>query len=139
MARAIGADLERYLKNTATDDQSDGAIANKILRKFGLVVARSTYRKVGRRRMWSYTVSAPMLWRDLSEARAMALRGVTDLLEDSFNKSVTPPPGNIPPDDWRELVGMANWAKQQGAAALADFRNTISAQFTPDVWAALAA
>jgi hypothetical protein len=111
MARALGDDLYRYLRIVASDGHSDQAIAHKILRKFGLTVARSTYRKHGRTRQWSYTVAAPPLWQALVDARQIALdalrgkahSGVTDLLEESFNKSVTPPPGTIPPDTWLEL------------------------------------
>lgn len=145
MARAVGDDLYRYLRIVAGDDHSDQAIAHKILRKFGLTVARSTYRKVGRARQWAYTVTAPPLWQPLVEARQKALEalqakastGVTDLLEGQFNKSVTAPPGDIDPDTWRELREWSAAAVQDGLAAMTALKDMVTTGFGPDTWAAL--
>ncbi|MGF1519872.1 MAG: hypothetical protein ACFCVB_19000 [Nodosilinea sp.] len=144
MVRVIGADLYRYLRIVATDDQSDQAITHKILRKFGLTLTRSTYRKVGRKRQWSYTVTAPPLWRPLIEARQKALealqgkesRGVTDLLEEPFNKSVTAPPGLSPVSpDILDLADLIAAAKQAGAEAIHQLRQSIK-PICPDLWRA---
>ena len=148
MARAVGEDLYRYLRITATDDQSDQAIAHKILRKFGLTLTRSTYRMVGRKRQWSYTVSAPPLWQPLVDARNCALElqalqsrasgGVTDLLEGVFNKSVTPPPGPLAnPLDVRDLAGLIAAARLAGADVLHRLRQVIK-PLHPDTWRAAA-
>jgi hypothetical protein len=142
MARAVGDDLYRYLRITAGDDQSDQAIAHKILRKFGLCLERTTYRTVGRKRQWCYAVTAPPLWRPLVEARQKAIEalqakahsGVTDLLEERSNKSVTATSGNLPPGALAELLEMVRWAKSQGAAAVADLKSTIAAQFGSESW-----
>ena len=145
MARALGDDLYRYLRIVAGIDHSDQAIAHKIMRKFGLTVARTTYRKVGGTRQWSYTVTAPPLWQALVDARQIALdalrgkahSGVTDLLEDPFNKTVTPPPGHIPPDTWQELREWAAAAVKDGLDAITALKDLVIAGFGPDVWAAL--
>ena len=145
MARALGDDLYRYLRIVAGDRHSDQAIAHKILRKFGLNVARSTYRKVGRTRQWAYTVKAPPLWQALVDARQIALdalrgkahSGVTDLLADPFNKTVTPPPSHIPPDTWQELREWAAAAVKDGLAAITALKDLVIAGFGTDIWAAL--
>ena len=90
MARTHADILQRYLRITAREDQSDMAIACKVLRKFGLVLARCSYpRQHNGNRAWSYTVSAPPLWAALVEARTRALEAVTDLLDFPINKTVT--------------------------------------------------
>lgn len=95
-ARRAGDDLTRHLRITATADQSDIAIACKIIRKFGLAVARSKLRRVGKAREWSYTVDAPALWGELVVARERSLDAVTNLHKELFNKSVTTPsPGTL--------------------------------------------
>lgn len=144
MARAVGDDLYRYLRITANDDESDQAIAHKILKKFGLTHKRSTYRKVGRKREWNHTVSAPPLWRPLIEARQKALealqgkesRAVTDLLEETFNKSVTAPPGfSTDSPDISDLADLIAAARQAGAEAVHQLRQTIKPLY-PDLWRA---
>ena len=144
MSRAVGDDLYRYLRIVATDDQSDQAIAHKILRKFGLTLTRSTYRKVGRKRQWSYTVTVPPLWRPLIEARQKALealqgkesRAVTDLLEETFNKSVTAPRGiSVVSPDILDLADLISAARQAGAEAVHQLRQVIKPLY-PDLWRA---
>ena len=63
--------------------------------------------------------------------------GVTDLLEDPFNKTVTPPPGHIPPDTWQELREWAAAAVKDGLDAITALKDLVIAGFGPDVWAAL--
>ncbi|WOD37345.1 hypothetical protein [Nodosilinea sp. E11] len=144
MARAVGDDLYRYLRIVATDDHSDQAVAHKILRKFGLTLTRSTYRKVGRKRQWSYTVTAPPLWQALVEARATALDAlqtkassrVTDLLEEQFNKSVTAPPDQLGVSpDILDLADLITAARQAGATAFHQLRQAIKPVYA-DLWQA---
>ena len=141
MARAVGDDLFRYLRIVAGDDHSDQAIANKILRKFGLLVQRDTYRKVGRTRQWSYTVTAPPLWQTLVDARQRSLDAlaakvsspVTDSLKTPFNKSVTPnPPDMAKPTHRWPLMGLEGWIDRIEAGVNAIFRTVSGAIFT--VW-----
>jgi hypothetical protein len=145
MARAVGDDLYRYLRIVAGDDHSDQAIANKILRKFGLLLTRTTYRAVGRSRQWSYTVTAPPLWQSLVEARQRALDAlgatvstpVTYLLNCPFNKSVTPPPGDLDHSTWLELREMLSVAFREGAAAISALRDMVVNGFGTPIWQAL--
>jgi hypothetical protein len=150
LARSMGEQLDRYLRIVATDDHSDIAIACKILRKFGLIATRAQKtRRKGRTddRQWEYTVEAPDLWQSLADARAYALKALqakasqlgTDSLIDTYNESVPSAPPGISPVDWGELVSMANWAKQQGAAAMAHLKATLAHVVGTQVWAALEA
>ncbi|MGB7315463.1 MAG: hypothetical protein WA939_21215, partial [Nodosilinea sp.] len=142
MARAVGDDLYRYLRIVATEDHSDQAVAHKILRKFGLTLTRSTYRKVGCKRQWSYTVTAPPLWQALLEARGKALEAlqtnassrVTDLLDKPFNKSVTAPPNRLDVSpDILDLADLITAARQAGATAFHQLRQAIKPVYD-DLW-----
>ena len=130
LARAENAQLERYLRITATDEQSDAAITCKILRKFSLLVARdgkqSRQEAQSGDRQWCYRVSTPELWQPLVAARKKALEALqikgeqvgTDLYKAPYYKSVPTPPSDIPPDSWVELGEMVGNARREGKAAL---------------------
>ena len=148
LARSVGEQLHRYLRITATDDQSDIAIACKVLRKFGLSVARNTMtsRKGAKgARQWEYKLTMPPMWRALVDARGYALKALqdkgqevaTDLLKTPYNKSVATSPDGIPPDDWADLKSMVQWAKAAGAAAMADLKATLAPTVGPQTWEVL--
>ena len=148
LGRSMGEQLERYLRITATDDQGDVAIACKVLRKFGLSVARNTMtsRKGAKgARQWEYRVNCPPMWRALVEARAYALKALqekdqevaTNLLKTPFNKFVASPPDGIPPDRWRELISLFRDGIKQGAAALDDLKEYVVTAWDSQVWSSL--
>ena len=148
LARSMGEQLQRYLRITATDDQGDVAIACKVMRKFGLSVARDTMtsRKGAKgSRQWEYRLTCPPMWRALVDARAYALKALqekdqevaTDLLKTPFNKSVASPPGGIPSDRWRELISLFRDGIKQGAAALDDLKEYVLTAWDSQVWASM--
>ena len=89
--------LARYWRLSIADEQSDTAIANKIIKKFGLTLTRSRRVSIGGKRAWIYSLEASPTWRNLVAARELALAGGegTKVLNSSFNKFV---PDNPPPD-----------------------------------------
>lgn len=91
IGRQYSAEIRRYWRLQCTDQQSDTAIACKVLRKFGLELARS--HKVGSTtggdtRLWVYTVTASAHWLALEQARRRALMAGTDLLTDPLYEFV---------------------------------------------------
>ena len=125
IARQYAAEVRRYWRIQCTDEQSDIAIACKVLRKFGLQLARS--HKVGTtaggadKREWAYTVAATPEWQALERARRRALMAGTDSLTDHPNESVpvtdaTSDPGAPPLPD-RQFSPPAPPFVQGGGAA----------------------
>ncbi|NEQ29830.1 MAG: DUF3854 domain-containing protein [Leptolyngbya sp. SIO4C5] len=96
IALHFSSEIKRYWRLSCTEDQSSVAIANKILRKLGLVVAR--LRKVSGEhgRQWAYSVTAIPLWQKLVAARKQALGGGTDLLSPP-NKQICTTRYSAPP------------------------------------------
>ena len=99
--------LRRFWRLSITGDQSDTAIANKVARKFGLVLARS--RRVingvtatGKpKQEWVYSIEADPVWRALVGARKWALEQCTNSLNKALSRFVHSSPadfGNDPPD-----------------------------------------
>ncbi|MEA5448506.1 DUF3854 domain-containing protein [Leptolyngbya sp. CCNP1308] len=89
------AELRRYWRLSIDEAQSDTAIANKIARKFGLILERARRVTVAGQRQWIYSITASDTWRAMVSARELALRGDgTNLLEGTYNEFVPPlPPG----------------------------------------------
>ena len=82
-------EIVRRWRITITEEMPEETIANKIARKFGLLIARDRKITVEGKRRWVCTLAADDLWTALVEARRWALRG-TNQLDDPFNKSVPP-------------------------------------------------
>ncbi len=108
-ALMLRAELRRYWRLSVTEDQSDTAIANKIARKFGLVLARARRVTIAGAKLWVYSIAATVAWRALVAAREFALsQQGTNLLNAGFNTfvhspSLDPPSSeavtaNYPPD-----------------------------------------
>ena len=148
LARVVDDQMRRYLRITATDEQSDIAIACKVLRKFGLTAARSTMtsRKDSQgTRGWNYKISASPLWQSLVDARAYALKALqgntqgvaTDLLETPYNEFVASTPHGSPPDipkhgdprlgaAVRLGNSLSDWVIESIEGTMATVRNTLS-------------
>jgi hypothetical protein len=90
------AELARYWRLTIAEAQTDTAIANKIARKFGLVLERSRRVTVATKKLWVYSLRASDTWLALVAARESALKQeCTNSLERAFNTFVhSPPHGN---------------------------------------------
>ncbi|MBD1918905.1 MULTISPECIES: DUF3854 domain-containing protein [Cyanophyceae] len=100
VARHYAADLRRYWRLNCTGEQSDVAIANKVLRKLGLQLERAGKVFWDGKRQWVYGVLADPIWQALTAARTAALAAGTNLLIPSV-KQVCPslsPPGSAHPD-----------------------------------------
>ena len=110
------AELKKCWRIEIDATQSATAIANKICRKFGLVLERIRRVRIDGQRQWVYSLKSTPTWEALVAARGQALGSGTDLLEGGINKFVPTPPtpddggggqapnlatwdGNSPPDD----------------------------------------
>lgn len=94
------AELRRYWRLTIDESQSAVAIANKIARKFGLILERSRKLRVDGAQCWLYSISASETWYSLVLAREFALNNSgTSSLNCTFNGSVPLPPPDPPHGD----------------------------------------
>lgn len=138
--------IHRYWRLICRDDQSPQAITNKICRKLGFVLQRSSCKRFGKSRVWDYSISAVPTWQKLVDSRTEVLKGlVTNPFKETNNKSVTTksPPGRIGAAalgaaDLEDLKEWFKGAKQQGVAAIKALRESLLSEFTPDVWSAIA-
>lgn len=96
LALRYQAELRRYWRLSITEEQSTTAIANKIARKFGLVLDRTRRVRVAGTTLWVYAITATDTWRALVAARNFALsqRG-TNSLESRSNEFVPSSPQNL--------------------------------------------
>jgi len=146
MARAVDQDLSDYLRITATDDQSDVAIANKILRKFAITVTRQNQCTTAGKRVWIYSVEVPELWSALVEARRESLEALkegrlgacTKFVEGASNKfgaggSVEPPPDPTKPTHRWVFMGLNGWLDRVEDGAKAIFRTIAGTIYTLSV------
>lgn len=94
LALKYRAELQRYWRLSITEEQSTTAIANKIARKFGLVLGRIRRVRIAGTKFWVYSITANDTWRAMVEAREWALKHTgTTLLNPSFSEVVpTQPP-----------------------------------------------
>jgi hypothetical protein len=98
-------------------------------------------------RHWAMAVSAAEGWRRASGAtsEATAVQGTqgcnTEIqaLDSGRDFSTTPPPPDISPGDWAELIAMANWAKRQGGEAMADLMAALAPEIGTQAWEILTA
>lgn len=82
-------EISRRWRITISEEMPEETIANKIARKFGLLIARDRKATVEGKRRWICTLTANDLWTALVAARQWALGG-TNLIEEPLNKFVPP-------------------------------------------------
>lgn len=93
LALRYRSELRRYWRLSITEEQSTTAIANKIARKFGLVLDRTRQVRVAGTKLWVYAITATAIWRALVAAREFALKqtgtNVLELLSNTFVPSLS--------------------------------------------------
>ena len=94
------AELRRYWRLNIDESQSEVAIANKIARKFGLILERSRRIILHGKQHWVYSITGSKTWYSLVSAREFALKQeCTNSLNSTNNKSVHPNSQTSPHED----------------------------------------
>ncbi|MEY3298638.1 MAG: hypothetical protein RLZZ597_1898 [Cyanobacteriota bacterium] len=91
-------EIARRWRITITEEMPEETVANKIARKFSLIVERDRKITLAGKRRWVCALTANDMWTALVAARQWALRG-TNQLDSSFNKTVpsmAEPPSHSP-------------------------------------------